>query len=200
MHPNTTFAADRRSTVQKFGLGLLMLAAVATLAVAVWQGLSSTTQSEGNAFESGSLSITDDNPNSSALFTVSNVEDGSTGAKCITVTNDGTIDYDALTVARSNGTGDLGEDVTFTVTKIAGPAVSTANGSCTAFDASTDTKTAVAIGGAAAAGQSTTAELASLDNPGDSVSYKIAYAVDMENDDQGQDVNGITFSWAASQG
>lgn len=199
MHPIHP-AADRRSAAQKFGLGLMALAAVALLAIGVWQGLSATTQSENNTFESGKLSITDDNPSSSALFEVANVEDGSTGAKCITVSNDGTIDYDALTVARTAGTGDLGEDVTFTVTKIDGPAVNTADGDCAAFDASSATKSPVAIGGVADTGATTGAELAGLDNPGDSVSYKIAYDVSMTNDDVNQSVDGVTFSWSASQG
>lgn len=199
MHP-THPAADRRTVAQKLGLGLLAVAVLAMFAVAVWQGLSDTTATEDNSFASGSLSITDDNPNSDAVFTVTNVEDGSAGAKCITVSNDGTIDYEALTVARTAGTGGLGDDVTFGVTRIDGAAVDTTGGSCAAFDASADDKVAVAIGGVADTGASTAAELGTLAEPGDAVSYKIAYSVAMENDDQGQNVEDITFSWAASQG
>jgi hypothetical protein len=206
MHPIPSTAA-RRATLQKAAAGLMTLAAVALLALVVWQGLSSTARTEGNFIEAGSLSITDDNPNSSALFTVTNIADDAQGAKCITVTNDGTIDYDALTVARSNGTGDLGEDVTFTVTRInedtdgheTANAVDTTSASCTAFDASQKPKAPVAVGGAASTGTSTTSDLSLLDQPGEAVSYKIAYHVDLANNDQGQSVNGITFSWAATQ-
>lgn len=201
------------------GGALLVLALTFTLAVS--SAFTDTTESNNNFFESGTLSISDDNPDSSALFEVTNVNDNASGAKCITVENDGTIDYTALQLTRSAGTEvqaspapadaatnpGLGEDVTFTVTALDNE-VATTGGSCAAFDAAVAggaTPRPVAIGGAAKDAATTTDELSALREsgeagPGEKTSYRIAYAVDMGNTDMGQRVEAISFSWDASQG
>ena len=196
---------SRRQRVARSGLALSVMALMAGLGT--YSAFTDFTESNDNFFESGSLSITDDNLDSEALFEVLNANDGTKVDKCITVENDGTIDYDALDITRSVGvptvaTESLGEDVAFTVTALDAE-VDTTGADCAAFDASTDTKRSVAglNGLANAAGASSDgADLAALLEPGDKASYKISALVEMDDEDQGEDVRGIKLAFAASQG
>lgn len=60
----------------------------------VWQGsqaaFTSTTRNSGNAWSSGSVSLTDDDKGTAA-FTVENVVPGQTGKKCIVVTSNSSV-------------------------------------------------------------------------------------------------------------
>ncbi len=207
----------RGRSIKKFVGGTGAVAAVALIAAfGVNSAFTDSTSSDNNFFQSGYLAIDSDAEGAlasagSAVFEVENVNDGSTGAKCFTVENTGSIDYDALTVSRSAGDDSdtatnlgLGEDITFTVEAING-GVDTTGGDCTAFDADTPDRT-VAIGGLAETPASdSVTELAALKEsgeagPGDKVSYKVSYVVDIDNADAQQEINDIDFTWAASQG
>lgn len=194
-------SAHARALASRTSHLLIVLLIAAMFVFAVWQALSDTTQSTPNSVEAGTLSITDDNPGSSALFTVPNVQDGSAGEKCITVENDGSIEYDTLLLSRS-GPGSyqsLAHAITWEVHRLDGPAVDTSGGSCAAFDGSPSDEVAVPVGGVALSSATTDTELDALKAPGSKASYRISYSVDMENHQQGQSIGGITFAWNASQ-
>lgn len=194
-------SAHARALATRTSHLLVALLIAAMFAFAVWQALSNTSQTTTNSIEAGTLSITDDNPGSSALFTVPNVQDGSTGEKCITVENDGSIEYDTLLLSRSGPSAyqQLAHAITWQVHRLDGPAVDTTAGSCTAYNASAHAELTVPVGGVALSSATTDTELDALKAPGSKASYRISYSVDMENEQQGQSIGGIAFTWNATQ-
>lgn len=194
-------SAHARALATRTSHLLVALLIAAMFAFAVWQALSNTSQTTTNSIEAGTLSITDDNPGSSALFTVPNVQDGSTGEKCITVENDGSIEYDTLLLSRSGPSSyqSLAHAITWDIQRLDGPAVDTTDGSCDGYHSSSSDEISVPAGGVALASATTDTELDALKAPGSKVSYRISYSVDMENHQQGQSIGGITFAWNATQ-
>lgn len=85
----TTSARTRRIAALAAGpLAILLAGGI------VWQGsqaaFTATTRNSGNAWSSGSVSLTDDDKGAAA-FTIENVVPGQTGTKCIVVTSNSSV-------------------------------------------------------------------------------------------------------------
>lgn len=194
--PSTS--TPRRNRAARIGrsIAALMLMAIAG-GIGTYSAFSDFSASEDNAFESGRLSITRDGGEGTALFDVKEMIAGKTEQRCITITNDGTIDYDALAVQQTAANGELGQFLTMQVSS-ADP-VNTDGGSCDAFNALSSSKVTDI------ADMSGTANLShTTDEPpipvGESRSYQIIARLADVQEAQSKSARDITFRWSAQQG
>jgi len=179
----------------------------ASLSLVVSSAFTSTTESNGNAFETGYMKLVRSGDEASALFDVELLEDDQVEQRCITITNDGTLDGEQIKLSRVAGAPSvagktLGDDVAVTVEALAGDAVDTADASCAAFNAAAtgaeDTAVALADGKVdTAAVQDADARLLEA---GAKVSYRFTARAELTNDDQGDDIEGLGYAWSIQQG
>lgn len=94
-----------------------------------WSAYSATTADPSNNWATGTVALVDDDANAAA-FTATNLKPGSTGARCIVVTSNGTLPS-AVRMYGRNGTGTtlLGASMNLTVTQGTGGSF----GSCDGF-------------------------------------------------------------------
>ena len=92
---------DRRT---KTALIVFLIGVIASLGgLATWSALSSTTSNSGNVFQTGGVTLTD-NDSGTAMFNMSNARPGDTVSKCITVSYSGSLTSNV----RLYGTGTAG--------------------------------------------------------------------------------------------
>jgi hypothetical protein len=83
----------RRSTGAKLALTALTVGVLGVIAgIGTWSAFSATTENRGNSFVAGSVTMTDDDGGSSALFDLSDMAPGTTSSACITVTYTGSVE------------------------------------------------------------------------------------------------------------
>jgi len=117
-------AAERRErrTGAKVGLTMLILALLgAVVGFGTFSAFSATTENPGNAFDAGTVSITDDD-SGSAMLSLANAKPGDSDTGCIVVTYTGTLPSSVRLYGATGGTGlDQYLDLTVTRGSIAGP-------------------------------------------------------------------------------
>lgn len=138
-HPDDLIRPRRRASRKILLSALLLLSLTSAGAFGTWAAFSATTTNPGNSFDSGTVTISD-NDSGSAMFAVTGVRPGSTGSTCMkvlytgslaatikvytgnvsnTFSNDFTIDIDKSTAGSDtfqNCTGFAGGSVTNLVT------------------------------------------------------------------------------------
>lgn len=118
---------DRRDAV------LLALCALlsGSLSGTTWSAFSSTTQTPGNTFDTGTVALSD-NDSGSAILSLANGKPGDQDVGCVVVTYSGSLDANVRLFGTTGGTGlDAWLDLTVTRGSIASPSP----GSCTGFTA-----------------------------------------------------------------
>lgn len=128
----TQEARQRRATTvaNLLALPIAILLSGATIGTASYAAFSSTTATPTNNWAAGTVALTDDDA-STALFTATNLEPGSTGTQCIAVTSTGSL----ASAVRLYGTGAtttnaLSSSITLTITQGTG---GTFAGGCAGF-------------------------------------------------------------------
>lgn len=167
----------------------------------VWQAsyaaFTATTTNAGNSWTAGTVALTDDDA-SSAMFTASDLEPGSTGQRCIAVTYNGTLASAVeLYIKPGELTGDttLDDHVDLVVTEGTGGGF----GSCTGFVAGATAFTGdLASFAGAHTSFATGAGAWAPTGAGQARTYRFTYtlAADAPDTVQGKTV-GATFTWEA---
>ncbi|MGH2572497.1 MAG: SipW-dependent-type signal peptide-containing protein [Actinomycetota bacterium] len=108
--------ARRDNLSTKLGLTLLLLALLGVLAGAgTWSAFSATTENTGNAFDAGSVIISDDDAGS-AMLSLTNAKPGDSDTSCIMVTYTGSLPATVRLYGTTAGTG-LDQYLDLTVTR-----------------------------------------------------------------------------------
>ncbi|MGQ0805170.1 MAG: hypothetical protein ACT4PI_15080 [Actinomycetota bacterium] len=95
----------RRHTGTKVALSLLVLVLLGvTLRVGTWSAFSATTDSTGNTFSAGTVTLTD-NDAGGAMLSLSNAKPGNSDTGCITVTYTGSLASTVRLYGTTTGTG-----------------------------------------------------------------------------------------------
>jgi len=119
-----TLVAGRRErrTGAKLGLTMLILALLgAVVGFGTFSAFSATTENPGNAFDAGTVSITDDD-SGSAMLSLANAKPGDSDTACIVVTYTGSLPSSVRLYGATGGSGlDQYLDLTVTRGTIAGP-------------------------------------------------------------------------------
>jgi predicted ribosomally synthesized peptide with SipW-like signal peptide len=115
--PRHVAAGARRDNLStKLGLTLLLLALLGVLAgIGTWSAFSATTENTGNAFDAGSVIISDDDAGS-AMLSLSNAKPGDSDTSCIKVTYTGSLPATVRLYGTTAGTG-LDQYLDLTVTR-----------------------------------------------------------------------------------
>jgi hypothetical protein len=115
---------------EKVFLSMLVIGVLGSLtAVGVFGAFTATTSNSGNEFQTGSLTI-GDNDSGSAMYFVSNARPGDSVTKCIKVTYTGTLQGD-INLYATNTVGPLAQYVDLTITP--GTQTSSTFPDCTGF-------------------------------------------------------------------
>jgi hypothetical protein len=184
---------SHRKTLVAAAVPVAFLLSGALIWQASYAAFTDTTSNDNNSWTAGSVTITDDD-GGSALFTVSGLVPGATGARCITVTYSGTVTADiAMTAAYHSGdvaTNPLAPYLDMAVNKGAGASVAA---DCTGFTPGSDVYTGDAA---------TMTGAGSLDtwvgSTGNTAVYRITYTLDAATPNASQgDAAGIDFFWNA---
>lgn len=92
----------------------------AVVGLGTWSAFSSTTQNTGNTFETGTVSISD-NDSESAMLALNAAKPGDSDTSCITVSYDGTLESSVRLYGTTTGSG-LDQYLDLTVTRGSGAA------------------------------------------------------------------------------
>lgn len=87
---NTTLSPRSRRLVRWAALPVAVLASGVIVSTASYAAFTASTDNSGNAWSAGALTLTDDDAGS-AMFTIDDLEPGSTGENCIAVTSGGSL-------------------------------------------------------------------------------------------------------------
>jgi hypothetical protein len=185
--------AQRRGLRALLVLAVLLPLAVSALVAHMTQAaFNGTTSSTGNSWTAGHVSLTNDAAGA-AVFSVSQIVPGATGASCVTVTYTGNVNA-AARLYVPNLTGSLGAYLDIVITEGTGASDS----ACTGFSGSGVLFTGTLE--AFTAAHSTWASGASAWTPvaksNDSRSYRIQWTLQDDNAAQSQTVTAA-FTWEA---
>ena len=204
--PGTTDRDRRRIAVPAFGrtalgwlslpLGLLLSAGL------VWQtstaAFTAQTENPGNSWSAGSVTLTDDDGGSSAMFTATALKPGDTGERCIRVTYGGTIAAPVKLYVPSvtAGTPDLSPHVRLTIDEGTGGGFA----SCTGFASTSTLITDVPLSTLSTTRNTyATGVSAWVPNAaGDNRTYRVRYTLDAATPDSAQNGSATaTLRWEA---
>lgn len=196
------------SKIQKTLLTLLVIGVAGSLAgFGVFSAFSSTTSNTGNQFTAGSVSISDNDGGSTAMFNaVTGGKPGTTVDRCIRVTYTGNLSADVRLYLSNGAAGNLSQYVDLVVQPVtfagAPPAFPSCSGS--SDDGSPlytgtlanfrDTRNSYANGLADFPGSGSAWTSSAPDNE---VFYKFSYTVQNTNSAQGQTTGTHDFTWEA---
>ncbi|HUG87744.1 MAG TPA: hypothetical protein VMP42_03165 [Actinomycetota bacterium] len=184
-----------RRTGAKLGLTMLILALLgAVVGFGTFSAFSATTENPGNAFDAGTVSITDDD-SGSAMLSLADAKPGDSDTGCIVVTYTGSLPSSVRLYGATGGSGlDQYLDLTVTRGSIAGPSFD----SCAGF--TPDGGGGVIYSGTLAGYPD--AYAAGLVDPdgswtnGESRAYR--FSVSVQDDGGAQGLNATqTFTWEA---
>ncbi|HEX6207792.1 MAG TPA: TasA family protein [Actinomycetota bacterium] len=129
-HASLAGGRRERRTGAKIGLTMLILALLgAVVGFGTFSAFSATTENPGNAFDAGTVSITDDD-SGTAMLSLANAKPGDSDAACIVVTYMGTLPATVRLYGTTGGTG-LDQYLDLTVTR--GTLVGASFDSCAGF-------------------------------------------------------------------
>lgn len=202
---DTGSGRGRRTGTKLLATALVLGLIGAVAGFGTWSAFSSTTANEGNSFAAGTVTISDDDSDS-AMFDLDGLrpgEPGPSGAKCIQVTYGGSL---AANVRLYGGTtsGTLGPYLDVKVTR--GTIVTPSFPSCTGF--TPDSTEYVSGQGNGVVYDGTLASFPSsyatgIEHPastwssGNAAVYHFEVTVQDDNDAQGKNASGVSFTWEA---
>lgn len=122
--PAAASAARSAHVTRWAGAGAGMLVASLVVVQASSAAFTGTTTKTDNTWEAGTVSLTNDSPSVSTLFTETALKPGSTGTKCLHVTYTGSLAsnvrlHAAIVTGTGNSTG-LESDMTVTISRLLG--------------------------------------------------------------------------------
>ena len=182
----------RRALVTSVPVGLLLST------VWVWQGsqaaYTAVTSNSGNTFSAGTVSLTDDD-SGTALFTLSGLQPGSTGQRCLTVTYRGTLGARVKLFVTPGSVTGTGLDAYLVLRVEEGSGGS--NSSCAGFSGTQISSSTLGSMGLAATNSATGLGTWAPTAAGQSRVYRFTYSLQDDNAAQGLNCQA-SFTWEAT--
>ena len=127
----------RAARIAKFAVvPAALVASALAISHVSYSAFNATTSNSGNTWISGTLKLTTDAGDDTALFNASNISPGDAGSKCITVSSTATTASRLKFYATgfNRGTKKLGDRINLTVTGGSFPGAVPINGACSGFN------------------------------------------------------------------